>query len=635
MSPSKIVVYCLLLLLVAAPAAAITEIPAFEPVSCPVTLPVTAVEGTDIVCGYVQVPQLHADPSGPSIRLAAAVIKSTSRRPAPDPLVMEQGGPGGSTLDFFVPLILGPVGQRFRAQRDIVLVEQRGTLFSQPFLGCTELSQLTLDTLNVDLTDEEAEALTSDSLAKCRERLIGDGVDLSIYNSVENAADIPLVLSALGYDQFNYYGVSYGTQLGYHLMRDHGHRLRSVIMDANSPLQLNFWTGAPFSADRSFRLLFSSCAANAECSSAFPNLEQVFFDLVDRMNQTPVVVPIFDSENNVRYDMLLDGDSIMALTFNVLYITSYIPSLPQFIFEMAGGDFTWIQSIAPNLVLDNTDADAMYFSVMCAEDGNFSPGDFDLGALYPQLGRYQGVSLAQLTTFCGVMNVDALESFVNDPLESSIPTLLFSGEFDPITPPSYSDVAAQTLSNSFAYTFPGVGHGALLSGVCSISIMEQFLSNPHAEPDTACINEMSLSFNIPDLSPLSLVPLRLPDLGVSALVPDGWQQSGQGVYLRQRSIVDQTAIIFLSWPAAEIAPILEFVAEALEIDVPLLTAERTANGRNWELYDVMIEILPGKLAFSQSDGMVYLVGIISTSAEIDQLTQSILLPVIDAFDVFE
>lgn len=58
-------------------------------------------------------------------------------------------------------------------------------------------------------------------MSACFERLQSEGIDLSAYNSLENAADVPLVVQALDYDEYNFYGVSYGTLLGLHLMRNH------------------------------------------------------------------------------------------------------------------------------------------------------------------------------------------------------------------------------------------------------------------------------------------------------------------------------------------------------------------------------------------------------------------------------
>ena len=71
-----------------------SEVPYFEESSCMFDLPSGAVPGEDLKCGYLVVPETHADPDGANIRLAVVVLKSKSPVPQPDPLVMAQGGPG-------------------------------------------------------------------------------------------------------------------------------------------------------------------------------------------------------------------------------------------------------------------------------------------------------------------------------------------------------------------------------------------------------------------------------------------------------------------------------------------------------------------------------------------------------------
>jgi len=75
-------------------------------------------------------------------------------------------------------------------------------------------------------------------------------------------------------------------------------------------------------------------------------------------------------------------------------------------------------------------------------------------------------------------------------VQSDIPTLVFNGRFDPITPPAYGQEAAKTLSKSYLFIFPNTGHGALTTSECSDSIFLEFLSNPNSAPDSSCIDQL-------------------------------------------------------------------------------------------------------------------------------------------------
>jgi pimeloyl-ACP methyl ester carboxylesterase len=76
-------------------------------------------------------------------------------------------------------------------------------------------------------------------------------------------------------------------------------------------------------------------------------------------------------------------------------------------------------------------------------------------------------------------------------LSSDVPALIFAGHFDPITPPEWGQLAARTLSRSFFYEFPNLGHGVMDSNRCALEIGLQFLDDPTTEPDTSCMDDLS------------------------------------------------------------------------------------------------------------------------------------------------
>ncbi|MFN2275295.1 MAG: hypothetical protein ACK2TX_10665, partial [Anaerolineales bacterium] len=65
-------------------------LPAFEETACPFELP----EGAPVECGFVVVPEDHANPDGPSIRLATIIVRDQSENHKPDPVILLAGGPG-------------------------------------------------------------------------------------------------------------------------------------------------------------------------------------------------------------------------------------------------------------------------------------------------------------------------------------------------------------------------------------------------------------------------------------------------------------------------------------------------------------------------------------------------------------
>jgi hypothetical protein len=106
---------------------------------------------------------------------------------------------------------------------------------------------------------------------------------------------------------------------------------------------------------------------------------------------------------------------------------------------------------------------------------------------------------------------------VDQPITSDIPTLLLSGYFDPITPPSYAEEAAKTLPNSYQFVFPAGGHGQALEGSCANELIQNFLDNPKQKPDSTCVVSQSGPDFITPMNTLDLpVSLKLLNLEPSA-----------------------------------------------------------------------------------------------------------------------
>lgn len=184
--------------------------PAWTRVDC-TTFAVPAAIAAQSDCGYVTVPEQHAQPQGSTIQLGVVRTRSSGVAPAADPLVVEQGGPGDSTIGDIVNggLPKFPELPALLKGRDLIFVEERGTRFAKPFLFCPEHHAH-----NIAVAKGEISYTDASWIQACNQRLKAQGINPSAFNTRENAADIYAVVDTLRYPQFNYYGVSYGTLLG-------------------------------------------------------------------------------------------------------------------------------------------------------------------------------------------------------------------------------------------------------------------------------------------------------------------------------------------------------------------------------------------------------------------------------------
>lgn len=488
--------------------------PGFQADDCPFAIPGSLVEGESLDCGWLTVPENRSDPQTKLIRLAVAIVRSTSATPEPDPLIYLEGGPGGSPLVTLDSWIDSP----FRAKRDIILIDQRGTGYSQPTLDCA-----------TEDPDEDEPA--------CFARLVAAGIDLTAYNSAANAADIHDLVLALGYEEVNLYGISYGTRLALTLMRDFPRGLRSVVLDSVYPPEVNALDEQVLTFSRAIQRLFEQCTLDQACAAAYGDIGAKFLRLVDKLNNQPVSYTDYDGSEVELY-----GDDLVDILGQTLYITAAIPTLPYGIYLLDMGDYTVgmdvlngyysltdLQTLAAGEdlppfeefsdedTLPDGDSTGMFNTVECYEEVHFN----SLGAAYTlsanlpsQLRESQLLSVESMFDTCSLWGVAISSELETQAVISDIPTLILSGSFDPVTPPAWGRLAAEHLSHSFFYEFPHGGHSLLDSGDCAVSIGLAFIDDPTSAPESTCIDTIQVEFFI--LEPCLITAVDRVDLRYGA-----------------------------------------------------------------------------------------------------------------------
>jgi pimeloyl-ACP methyl ester carboxylesterase len=392
------------------------------------------------------------------------------------------------------------------AGRDLVLFDQRGVGFSEPALDCREVSDLSIELLDQELdgqriTDAEMEALLDAAFRNCEQQL-AEIADLSMYNTLASAADVNDLRLALGYDKVDLWGASYGTRLALEVMRDYPVGVRSALLDAVYPPDVDIYLETPASLERALTLLFDACTAQTACDAAYPDLRNVFFETIANLNQDPVEMTISDPLNHRVHSVLFDGDTLFSLVFMLLYESQAQPFLPWLLDQAWRGEMDTLGQVYGSVLVNiSLSSRGMMFSVQCNEELSFSTQeqyDEQLRA-YPELAPYLRATILGDTSYntCAFWDSGRAERQENEAVSSEIPALILQGELDPITPPAWSQHAAETLPNSFYVLFPKAAHGALNSE-CAWGMAVAFLQDPAQAPDATCIAEMEeVPFYIP------------------------------------------------------------------------------------------------------------------------------------------
>jgi pimeloyl-ACP methyl ester carboxylesterase len=340
--------------------------PVFEPTDCWWTLP----ESQPVDCGYLIVPENRSDPESPDIRIATAILRHPGGNPEPDPIVSVHGGPGGGPLQIF-ELAWHDFTSYFETNRDVIVFDERGVGLSEPALNCpdfvTELSDLLDYTLDgQQMTNSEAQEHLLGLLLECGEEW-SQRVDLSTYDSANTAADINDLRIALGYDQINVYGQSYGPRVVQSLMRDYPDSVRSVVLDAAmstySPVEE---MATQFGEMQSH--LFELCAADEACNTAFPDLRSVWLDTLSQFDENPVSLKGRNPLTGEEFDFLVDDGLLATVMWRLSYSHSALPVIPAFIYAVSQGDYALLEDALGGIPLIISVSEmGDFYNVTCRE----------------------------------------------------------------------------------------------------------------------------------------------------------------------------------------------------------------------------------------------------------------------------
>jgi TAP-like protein len=267
-----------------------------------------------------------------------------------------------------------------------------------------------------------------------------------------------------------------------------------VILDSVLPPQVNHFTKIPQAAVRAFDVLFHGCTIESHCNTAYPNLQAVFYQLVADLNTTPITFQT-TPQTGQPVTVHFTGNDLVQWLRDALYSTSLIPMLPAVIFQIRQHDYTQLAQTYSNSNNDSMNW-GLFYSVMCGEDAAFTTQqalEASVQGLPPQVQpALLDVGLSEFSV-CQFWKVKSVPAVQKEPVRSAIPTLILQGEYDPATQPADGMLAAQTLSKSYFFLFPGVGHGVEASNAssCPHDITWAFLDHPTEKPDASCIRSLN------------------------------------------------------------------------------------------------------------------------------------------------
>jgi pimeloyl-ACP methyl ester carboxylesterase len=437
-------------------------------------------------CGTLSVFENRETHSGRKIDIHVAVIKAWGPDPAPDPIFYLAGGPGGSAIQdaVYARFILKSANEK----RDIVLVDQRGTGGSNR-LTCPRSVDESAGLIPID-------AQMVQDLQTCLASL---DADPSAYTTAWGMDDVDDVRAALGYDQINLYGESYGTIAEEVYLQRHGDHVRTMTLEGVTLIDAPIFEKMPHSSQLVLDFLVHRCQADAACNSAYPNFGEEIAAVISRVEEQPVDLSITNPRTGLP--VKLNRNMLVLAIHDTLRNTESAVQLPRSIHRAYQGNWSEVaQFYARGLFDDASNAEwvIMNMTILCHEDwarlrptetAQFSSGSY---LNYEDIRRFTVPE-----ELCAVMPRPESAALHRGENSSSIPVLLISNEADPQNPSENVADAKEHYPNSLTVVAPAQGHG--YTGLdCRDLIISAFIETGTTKDlDTGCLQQVPLpAFNV-------------------------------------------------------------------------------------------------------------------------------------------
>jgi pimeloyl-ACP methyl ester carboxylesterase len=430
-------------------------------------------EEVEVKCGTFLVPENRGVRGGRMLPLRVVIVPSRSRQPR-EPVFFLSGGPGQAATE----QAPGYASWWQPEHHDVVLMDIRGTgeghALDCGLGGSDENPQAYLEGLLADGV----------GYAACRDELVRRA-DLAQYTTMVAMRDMDELRRALGYDKINLEGGSYGTRAAITYIRMFGEHVHAALLTSLMPLENRGPLYHAAAAQRAFDLLAEQCRSEAPCRAAYPDMAGDLRTVLARLRARPAPVRVPHHATGAPIEVRLTAPRFADALRVMLYSVEGGRSVPLLLKRARAGDLTpfaqaalqssrgFVQGIRTGLMLSFT----------CAEDvSRIRPEEvaIETGGSFIGDQRVRSQMAA-----CSVWPKGHVPDDYFRPLRSEVPVLLVSGNLDPVTPPSWGEIALRSFPNGLHVVLPDA-HTP--TNDCVVSLAQRlFLAGTAKGLDTRCV----------------------------------------------------------------------------------------------------------------------------------------------------
>jgi len=430
--------------------------------------------GGDAECAELEVPVDYANPDGDTLTISIARVPAEGDRIGA--LFVNPGGPGATAADFAVSLawaLPSEVTEHF----DIVGVDPRGLGASEIDCGGDMTELYGLDpTIDSPEDAEELLDVSQDYVDGCE----ADAGELLPYLGTEEVArDIDAVREAMGDEQLNYLGFSYGTAIGQVLADLYPDRVRAMVLDGMlelGPDGVEIATQQAAGFETALERFADDCRDDPSCPIADDPIGAIE-ELEAMVEEEPIPAEPRD---------LGPGELSIGLAMP-LYSELLWPELAEAVADALDGDGSGMVALADQYI--GVASFDVYFAVNCIDfDWPEDPQELlDAAAEAAESAPHFGEAIVNDYVRCPLWPVE------EEPLEpvtapGAPPILVVSTTGDPATPYEAGVRTAERLESGVLLTYDGDGHTVVANGVaCVDEIVADYLVDLEVPEDgTTC-----------------------------------------------------------------------------------------------------------------------------------------------------
>lgn len=452
----------------------------------PLTLEPCTVAGGAVKaeCGILSVPEDRANPAGRTLDLDLVVVRAQKPNPEPDPLFYLAGGPGGAATASGTVVTVNHLFDEINAARDVVFLDQRGT---------NAMHRLACEPIPFSVA-EASQGQMDDWMKECLSGLDGDP---RFYTTAEAMRDLDAARAALGYDQINLYGISYGAAAAQVYMRMFPERVRAAVLDHGTALDLPFQYAMPNASQAALDQIFTYCEQDEACRAAYPAIRADWQAVLDRLAQGPVatsyVPPKADRPAELTMDGLADG------LHNLMYKSGTYVQIPYLIHTLAATE-DWgpvVKSYQDHYASGGSPQplQLMALTIFCFEPAwGYDPDE--VTRLNPD-SYYRDLQAAWARSeqkLCASLPQPDPALIYPPGQPAPLSALMLNSLLDPQNPPANMEPALREFTRSRIVTEKTEGHDASASS-CRWGIITQYIQQGSADKlDLTCLEKQEPSF---------------------------------------------------------------------------------------------------------------------------------------------